>query len=219
MTAGMLFSQMHPPAGRDADFHDWYQTEHIPARLDIDGFHHAIRYEHDGDPRYLAVYFIDDMAALDTPEYRQLKEDPSPRTDEMLASVTGFTRYIADQISDTGEVDPQAAGALFVVAFEVPDEDADEFEGWYQEEHVPLLMKVPGWLRVRRYRTRPGSAGRPWTHFALHEIASPAVMDAPEREAARNTPRRDALASRDWFDSGRWVYTPIHHAFASKEQS
>jgi hypothetical protein len=33
----------------------------------------------------------------------------------------------------------------------------EDFHRWY--EHVPLLMQVPGWLRVRRYTTRPGSVG------------------------------------------------------------
>lgn len=221
MTRGMLFSQMSPPPELVDEFHDWYETEHIPARMAISGFRSAARYRLEGgSDDYLAVYFIDDLAALDTPEYRALKDEPSPRTDLMLKSVSGFTRYITEEISDTGVVDPEGSGALFVVAFAVPDSDADEFKGWYEEEHVPLLMKVPGWRRVRRYRSRPGSAGHPWTHFALHELDSPAVMDAPEREAARNTPRRDALAGRDWFGSGRWLYRPIHfaHAATTKEQ-
>lgn len=214
MSAGLLFSQMAPPAGWEADFEDWYETEHIPVRMDIPGFSHALRYRTDGDPWHLAAYFIDDMAALDTPEYRTLKSDPSERTARMLGNVTGFTRYITDQISDTAPAGTPSdltgtEHTLFVVAFDVPAEDQPEFEGWYEEEHVPLLMKVPGWLRVRRFLVRPGFDGPSWTHLALHEIASPAVLDAPEREAARNTPRRDALAARPWFTSGRWVYEPI----------
>lgn len=217
MNAGLLFSQMHPPAGADTDFHDWYQTEHIPARMAIPGFSSAVRYalaEADAAPRYLACYHLDDMAALEISEYRELKERPSERTARMLATVTGFTRYTADLITDTGPVTEPAA-ALFVVAFAVPEAEEPEFEGWYAEEHVPLLMKVPGWLRVRRYRVRPGSAGPPWTHLALHEITGVDALDAPERAAARDTPRRAALAARPWFDSGRWVYRPIHTATAT----
>ncbi|WP_395109687.1 hypothetical protein [Actinomadura sp. SCN-SB] len=214
MTKGLLFSQMAPPAGWEDDFEDWYDTEHIPARMAIPGFSHALRYRQDAEPWHLACYFIDDMAALDTPEYRSLKSDPSERTARMLANVTGFTRYITDEISDTAPpgTPPDLTGTehtLFVVAFDVPDGEVAEFEGWYEEEHVPLLMKVPGWLRVRRYRVRPGFDGPSWTHLALHEIADPGVLNAPERAAARDTPRREALASRPWFTSGRWVYRPI----------
>lgn len=207
MSHGLLFSQMKPPAGGEDDFHDWYEHEHIPARMAIPGFSHAIRYRDDAG--YLACYFLDDMAALGTPEYRALKSEPSERTHRMLTNVTGFTRYITDQISDTGGPAEPQENTLFVVAFAVPSTDQAEFEGWYEDEHVPLLMKVPGWLRVRRFLVREGADGPPWTHLALHEIASPAVLDAPERAAARDTPRRAALAGRDWFTSGRWTYEPI----------
>ena len=210
---GLLFSQMAPPAGWEDDFDDWYKNEHIPQRMAIDGFSHALRYRQDGEPWHLACYFLDDMSALDTEEYGLLKSDPPARTARMLDNVTGFTRYITDEISDTAADQPSdwtgADHTLYVVAFAVPEEDRAEFDGWYDEEHTPLLMKVPGWLRVRRYRVRPGFAGPPWTHLALHEIESPAVLDAPERAAARDTPRRDALAAKPWFTSGRWVYDPI----------
>lgn len=220
MSAGLLFSQMQPPAGWEDDFHDWYETEHIPQRMAIPGFHSAIRYElvgHEGGPaaaRWLACYFLDDMAALETPAYVALKREPGERTARMLPNVDGFTRYLCDQLSDTGPVD-ERAGAMLAIAFAVPDADEDEFNGWYEEEHVPLLMRVPGWLRVRRYRVRPGFDGPPWTHLALHELRSEEALSRPERAAARDTPRRAALAQRDWFRSGRWVYRPIHHAVAT----
>ncbi|MDI9897421.1 EthD domain-containing protein [Rhodococcus sp. IEGM 1381] len=213
MSKGLLFSQMAPPADLREDFDDWYDSEHIPQRMAIPGFSHALRYRQDAEPWHLACYFLDDMAALDTPEYDDLKKNPPERTARILERVDGFTRYITDQISDTSpELASDATGTdhtLYVVAFSVPDEDRAEFDGWYEDEHVPLLMKVPGWLRVRRFLVRPGFAGHPWTHLALHEIANPAVLDAPERAAARDTPRRDALAAKPWFTSGRWVYEPF----------
>jgi len=220
MSRGLLFSQMEPPAGWEADFHDWYERDHIPARMAIAGFDSAIRYEltgSEGGPeaaRWLACYFLDDMAALDSPAYVELKRNPGERTERMLGNVDGFTRYTADEISDTGAVEEEPA-TLLAIAFAVPDEDVAEFDGWYEEEHIPLLMRVPGWLRVRRYRVRPGSEGPPWTHLALHELRGPEALAAPERAAARDTPRRDALAARDWFSSGRWVYRPIHRAVAA----
>ncbi len=220
MSAGLLFSQMEPPAGWEDDFHDWYEAEHIPARMAIPGFAEAIRYERasgDGEvdaARYLACYFLDDVGALETDAYRRLKADPGPRTERMLGNVLGFTRYLADQISDTGPT-AEEAGALFVVAFAVPEGDRPDFDGWYEEEHVPLLMRVPGWLRVRRYGVRPGGDGPSWTHLALHELRGLESLDAPERAAARDTPRRAELARRDWFRSGRWTYRPIHRTTAT----
>ncbi len=213
---GLLFSQMEPPVGWEEDFHDWYESEHIPARMALPGFASATRYEVlDGTPRWLACYFLDDLAVLDTPEYRRLKTDPSERTARMLGAVSGFTRYTCAELSDTGPV-AEPAGVLSAVAFAVPEEDERDFEAWYAEEHVPLLMEADGWLRVRRYRVLPAHDGPPWTHLALHELRDADVMNAPERERARTTAWRDRLAARPWFgDSGRWLYRPIHHALSS----
>lgn len=202
---GMLFSQMEAPAGWESEFRQWYDEEHIPDRLAIEGFAAASRYEAvEGQPRWLAVYELADMSALQRPEYVRLKTDPSPRTKRMLDNVEGFTRYTCELLSDAG-----AAGEhshLAVVAFAVPEEDAAQFADWYETEHTPMLLRAADWLRVRRYRVRNGEGG-PWTHFALHELASREVMDSPERAAARKGPKRDALVGKAWFDrSDRWLY-------------
>src|SRR5437588_1433914 len=116
MSRGLLFSQMEPSPGQEDEFHDWYNGEHIPRRLAIPGFESAARYEAlEGEPRYLACYVLSDMGALDMPEYARLKSDPGERTTRMLGSVVGFTRYICDELSDTGEPDEEPA-ALSVVA-------------------------------------------------------------------------------------------------------
>jgi hypothetical protein len=208
MTPGILFSQMEPPDGWEADFHEWYDTEHIPVRLAIDGFDRATRYRAvQGEPAYLAVYELSDLAAFDTPEYRRIKDEPSERTARMLANVRGFTRYTCEQTYDSGEAPP--GDHLSVVAFEVPDEDVARFDDWYESEHIPALLRADDWLRVRRYRVLSGEGG-PWTHLALHELASLEVMDSPERAEARRGPKRDALAEKPWFGrSGRWLYDVI----------
>jgi hypothetical protein len=210
MTAGILFSQMEPPSGWDAEFHQWYEDEHIPSRLAIEGFDAATRYRAlDGYPAYLAVYELSDLGALQTPEYATLKESPTQRTAQMLSSVEGFTRFTCELCSDTG---PAAAPShLSVVCFSVPQRELEDFDDWYETEHIPALLKASDWLRVRRYRVLSGEGG-PWTDIALHELASREVMQSPQREAARKGPKRDELARRPWFgQSGRWLYEVISH--------
>lgn len=213
MTAAMLFSQMTPPPGEERRFEHWYDTDHIARRLVLDGYVGARRYWElepaDGAaPHHLAIYDLESLDAVATPGYLRLKADPGPETEHFLGSVTGFTRFTTTLISDQGE--PGAHGDfLSVVAFEVPESDVEEFEDWYLGEHVPLLLEADDWLRVHRYRVVDG-AGGPWTHLALHELASAEVMGSPERQRARRGPRRDALASRPWFGrSGRWLYRRV----------
>lgn len=210
---GMLFSQMQPPPELETEFHDWYDTEHIPVRLALPGFESAVRYEIvAGHPRYLAVYHISDMNVIQSKAYRQLKDRPSERARRMLGSVEGFTRYVCDLISDIGETADATGtpGLLFVVAFEVPVGAITEFDSWYEEEHVGMLLEADDWLRVRRYRVRQGFDGPPISHFAVHDIRNEKALEDPARARAGSSPRRARLAAEPWFGrSLRWLYRPI----------
>jgi len=213
----LLFSQMEPPPERTAEFHDWYDGDHIPARMELSGFTGARRYRAvAGDPAHLAVYELESLAALETPGYRSVKSSPSALTRDMLSSVNGFTRFTLRQVQDAG--DRVAGRFLSVVAFAVPPQDEDVFNAWYGDEHVPMLLEAHDWLRVRRYEVVDGEGG-PWTHFALHELRTAEVMGSPERMRARSGPLRAALADRPWFaDSGRWLYERIASVQSSSSQ-
>jgi hypothetical protein len=213
-TPAILFSQMEPPTDLTETFHDWYNTDHIPARMVLPGFQGARRFRAlDGEPEYLAVYELDSLDALQTDGYKSLKAAPSALTGRMLGAVNGFTRFTCEQIADFGE--PVTGEYLSVVAFSVPQEYEAQFEDWYEVEHIPMLLEADDWLRVRRYRVLDGDGG-PWTTIALHELASVEAMDSPERARARQGPKRDALAGLDWFGrSGRWLYERISSVSAN----
>ena len=209
MPPGILFSQMEPAPGDEQRFDEWYDNDHIPVRMELDGFVSATRYRAlEGEPAHLAVYELTDVGALEQPGYLRLKESPSELTVRMLDSVRGFTRYTCELTSDSG-APAREPTHLSVVAFAVPEDDAGQLEDWYETEHVPALLQADDWLRVRRYRVLSGEGG-PWTDLALHDLGSAGVMESPERAAARRGPKRDALAGRDWFrESGRWLYEVI----------
>ena len=171
---GMLFSQMEPPVTLEAEFNDWYETEHIPVRLALPGFTRAVRYrECEAARKYLAIYEIGDLSVLESPGYHVVKTQPSARTARMLKSVKGFTRYTCTETYDTGDA-AERGRYLSVVAFAVPPAREAPLDDWYENEHIPRLMRAADWLRVRRYKVDSGDGG-PWTHFALHELRSLAV--------------------------------------------
>jgi hypothetical protein len=202
---GMLFSQMEPPAALEAEFNDWYESEHIPARLALPGFSRAVRYKAcAGGPKYLAIYEIDDLAVLESPAYHTVKTRPSERTALMLKSVKGFTRYTCTLAYDTGSRS-ERGGYLSAAAFAVPGDQGTQFDDWYETEHIPLLMRAADWLRIRRFKVFSRDGG-PWTDIALHELGSTQVLDRAER-SAQGGPKRDVLACESWFArSGRWLY-------------
>lgn len=120
-----------------------------------------------------------------------------------------FASYRCAPLGDTG-LAPEMHRILMIVAFNCPEARIPELERWYAEEHIRMLRKADGWLRAVHCRVRGMTGSPPWTHIAFHELRDLAVMDSPERAAARDTPWRDRLAAEPWFPlAGRWVYAPI----------
>jgi hypothetical protein len=69
----ILLVLMQPPPSFEEEFNCWYDTEHVPERLALPGFESARRYVSPlGWPRYMALYDLADVAALDSPEYRSV---------------------------------------------------------------------------------------------------------------------------------------------------
>lgn len=122
------------------------------------------------------------------------------------AGGTNLTRYAARLVSDTGP-STEPAPVLMVVAFDVPSAVEDEVERWYAEEHIPMLMCAPGWLRARRYQMLEFRGGPRFTSIALHELRDLEVLKSRERALARATPWRARLEQSSWFQkAGRFVY-------------
>ena len=121
---------------------------------------------------------------------------------------TAAASFMASEIDDTG-VANEPYGALMLVAFDVPPARVKEVEAWYVEEHVPLLMRAPGWLRARRYLVSSASGPIRWTHLAFHELRDFSVLATKERAFARSTPWRAKFSAEPWFESaGRVMFEP-----------
>jgi len=126
--------------------------------------------------------------------------------DATSALPAGVARYLCVETEDSGPYEG-SHGVLMIVAFQVPQERSADVERWYREEHGPMLLRAPGWLRMRRYRLHAGAGGTLWTHLALHELRDGAVLDSQERALARSTAWRAQLERESWFaQAGRFVY-------------
>jgi len=200
--SSILFSEMTPQPEWEAEFNDWYDHEHIPLRMAVEGFVSGQRYKSLQDGSYLAVYEMTSLGVLKSEAYGRVKNQPSDLTRRMLKDVKGFTRYLCDEIGEqrAPHADAQAinGACLYPVFFNVPEDREQAFNDWYEQDHVPLLLESPDWLTVRRFRIRDGEPGR-WTHLALHYLRDPRALDSPERERARATPWRARLAAEPWF--------------------
>ena len=217
MPRGLLFSQMHPPPALEDEFNAWYDEEHVPLRLAIDGFEDALRYRvhpdephQDEVPGYAAAYRLRDVSVLESADYRRLKATPSERTQRMLGSVTRFTRFACLELSGIvrSNAPVEAAPVLYAVWFSVPAHAAATLEAWYREEHIPLLMEEPRWRAAVSYRIAAGDPAH-LTHLTLHYLESAGALKSPVRQRARGTPWQQRLSQEPWFKGLHILYERI----------
>ncbi|NMP22748.1 DUF4286 family protein [Sulfobacillus harzensis] len=215
----VLFSEMEPQKEWEADFNEWYNTEHVPLRMALPGFSRANRYRSTTDERhYLAVYEMAGADVLASDAYRAIKENPSERTRWMLANVGGFTRYTYQHLGITTRPDQSRiweAPYLYAVRFDVPPERAPEFDAWYERDHIPTLLQEPGWLGCRRYSIVDGTP-KLMSHLALHYINDPDVLNSAARSIARRSPWRAELAKESWFKGEYHVYQRLEPVWEGK---
>ena len=186
----LLFVYSSPGAVDLAEFTDWYDNEHVPNRLATPGFGSVARFRAtDGmKPEWLATYQIK-PGTLDTPQYKALSENSSERERRIMSSVSTLDRRVYTQLSDSwAEGVSESAGAppvLLAVAMSVPDSVVPDMEAYYEQEHYPLLLDVPGWRRARRFVLTSGTGPK---YLSLHEVESEAAFNEPGFKAAIATP-------------------------------
>lgn len=188
---GLLVAMMNPPED-EAAFNTWYDEEHVPLRLGVPGFLSGRRYRHAAEtegPRYLALYDLASVDVLKSEPYLRLWREPSERERKVLASIPFNDRRVCELILDTPEWARDAPYQL-IVCMTPPAGGEDDFVAWYREEHIPMLLAVPGWRRSRLFRQVEGNGP---AFMAVHELESPAVFKRPEYDASIATPWRQRI--------------------------
>ena len=71
---------------------------------------------------------------------------------------------------------------LNIVASECRPDEEDKFNKWYNETHIPMLLKFEGMLGVTRYKLLSGSSGQA-TYLALYEFRDQESLDAFQKSA------------------------------------
>ena len=74
-----IFNNVAP--GREAEFEEWFQHEHLQERLGVPGFLLGRRYEAmRGEPRYFNFYVTRSAEVLYSADYRTRLNNPTPMT-------------------------------------------------------------------------------------------------------------------------------------------
>lgn len=95
----------------------------------------------------------------------------------------------------------------------------DAFNEWYDNTHVPDVMKIPGIVSAQRFRQstyQRGPGPHPWHYMALYEGEAPTPEDVDKELRARaGTP---AMAISPALSDQRFIcfFEPIGEAVTKK---
>ena len=82
---------------------------------------------------------------------------------------------------------------IFLVYVDIDAQHDKEFNEWYNTEHLPELLAVPGILAAARYQAVKGGP----QYLAFYELENVAVMQTPAFTNRPRTPWEAGLAVRD----------------------
>lgn len=138
----------------------------------------------------------DQLAWYETRRYVQLD---TALTGENAGAVEymSFRLHRAAQ-SSTGRLED--CRWLYVVHTDIPDDVSQEYNTWYDQEHLPRLVQVPGIVRARRY-VAPDQAPR---YLTAYELTDPDAFSSPAGLQARKTPWTARMRSL-FFNTRRYT--------------
>ncbi|MBI3968836.1 MAG: hypothetical protein HY329_24630 [Chloroflexi bacterium] len=212
MARGLLMTMLEPGPD-ETDFNRWYDEEHLPERLSVPGFLWAKRFVAlKGEPRYMALYDVESPAVLSSEAYRYFLTGPGKTewTTRTLAAAKAARRGVFEQINPPGDPAPYSdeTGAVLAVQTQPSQQMEEEFNAWYDSEHLPYLLAVPGVLRARRFRLLEGDL---LPYLALYDLRSTDVTGTPEWKQAVSTPWRNRVVGA-MQNSAYTIYRPYQKA-------
>ncbi len=190
MTRGLLVAAFNYSGAHSDEFHDWYDLEHVPEREEVPGFDLCERWIGDDEPHIsVATYDLASIEALRSSEYQAIGyANSSVWTKRVTGMCKRLLRFDGEQMTPGEMPAPTGAGALLLNAMNVTPEGEDDFNSWYDEEHLPALTAVPGTLAARRYQSRADDPDKTHEYVAIYHLESADVTRSEAWKKAIETP-------------------------------
>merc|ERR1712070_1367267 len=96
-------------------------------------------------------------------------ESTNPPIDEADGVPTDAKRYRVIKSLDRAE---KVEAPFLLIAEMDPSEDEDDFNDWYNQEHVPMVADMTGYVRCRRYQivSDEGASEPACKYLTIHEV-------------------------------------------------
>gem|GEM_PF-47384 len=206
---GLITVRLDVNSEHDAEFNDWYRLEHVPQLTALPGFVRTRRYicekwnaDRATDIRYLAWYETADETVEAAADFQEIVAHPTPWSQRMR-TLYGDRRermnfkLMCDVGALAGQTHAEDPPWMYIVHTDIPDHIVDEYNAWYDNEHLPRCASIPGVLRARRYAST-GIAGGGHSgpqYLTAYEMTGPDVWESPAALQARKTPWTEKMRS------------------------
>ena len=107
-------------------------------------------------------------------------------------------------------------GTIMVVMMEVDPEHEEEFNRWYDEEHLPERLEIPGYVSARRFKLEEGNGVLKYLCIWELEDGSPLQSEEYQAQQRRPSELRD-LAHSYINQRARGLYQQIYPAVGAFE--
>ena len=158
MSQGLFLVRMDVAHDHEATFNEVYDTEHVPNLAKVPGVQRASRFKQPSptEPRYLAAYELDSPDVVASAAFKtagELGRWPTAVRPHTMNRHLAIYEWVGGAKALTGNTK-----YLFWVMMDIEPHREALFNELYDNEHLPLLMKLPGSVNAVRYRTKRGRA-------------------------------------------------------------
>ncbi len=185
----MVWADIDPE--HEAEYHRWYDEEHIAHLLAVPGFLSAGRYVAlKVGPKYLAMYELETVDVLKTAAFLDgVRFRPSARRVAASGGTIGRNylingyRQIFPRKTHPIEQTQGPAPFLQMGRIDIPAAMEEEFNDWYNTAYIPPYLEVPGCLGARRYVAVDGQP----KYLTLYEFETATVSESEAWVKARDS--------------------------------
>jgi hypothetical protein len=153
---GVLIETLTPPSHAGDEWVGWYDRHRLAPRANVPGVIAARRGTAlIGSVPHVIVYDLADFLAPLSPAWHAAEREAGDPPDDIAGIVSSIEATLYRQIFSLygGDYVPEPTPVLHTAVFEVPSRDHDEFNDWYNTEHVEFVRDiVDGYRNVRRFQ-------------------------------------------------------------------
>ena len=221
---GVLMIRTDVLPDKEAEWNNWYDTKHIPGRLEVPGIYAVRRFVAiEGEPKYLTIYELASVDVLASEAYLKLRDSESSLPPDSFEFTTAkfpnFSRSLFELIYPEEEYRIADTEFIFAVGHDVPPDKEEEFNAWYNTEHIPAMKRVPGFVTARRLRAvqtqLPSRAGAKLSgpkYSTIYDLEDNEVLQSETYLREKDSPWSSWV--RSWYTKrfrllGRRIYPKL----------